>query len=179
MLKIRVFKQTNRYLLLSLCLLLNACVVLPLERDNINDPALQKIHHAFATTIDDAFNDPNENWTSGWLGNMWVNFHEGTQRGLCYQWKYRIHAGVKETVLSQGWQLTGIVINQGKKGEHHAVIIYDPKKITPDKIVNANTAQPVFVLDAWRRGKPDIYRVSDWLKLARNVHKPAHLISIL
>ena len=176
---IAVIRYFNQYLLLSLSLFLSACVVMPLERDNINDPALQKIHTAFAKTIDEALNDPNEDWTSGWLGNMWVNFHEGKQRGLCYQWKYRIHAGVKDTVLSQGWQLTGIVINQGEKGEHHAVIIYDPEKITAEQLVSANPAQPVFVLDAWRRGQADIFHVSEWLQLARHVYKPAKLISIL
>jgi len=164
--------------LLSLVLFLSACVTTPLEQDNINDPVLQKIHQAFAKTIEDAFNDPNEEWTSGWLGNMWINFHEGRQRGLCYQWKYRIHAGVKDTVLAQGWQLTGIVINQGADGEHHAVIVYDPSRIKPEQLVNADITQPVFVLDAWRRGQPDIYRVSEWLTLARHQHVPAKLIDV-
>jgi len=176
--KIAAIQYFSRHLLFSLCLLLSACVVTPLERDNINDPALQKIHQAFAKTVHDALNDPDEDWTSGWLGNMWVNFHEGRQRGLCYQWKYRIHAGVKDTVLSQGWQLTGIVINQGEDGEHHAVIIYDPKKMTPENLVSANASQPVFVLDAWRRGQPDIYPVSEWIQLARHIHKPAKLMAI-
>ena len=164
--------------LIFFSLLLSACVVMPLERDNINDPALQRIHHAFAKTIDDAFNDPDEQWTSGWLGNMWVNFHEGNQRGLCYQWKYRIHAGVKETVLAQGWQLTGIVINQGADGEHHAVIVYDPERIQKAQLLKASIKQPVYVLDAWRRGQPDIYPVSEWIKLARHHHVPARLIAV-
>ncbi len=176
--KILTIQTLKIYLLLSFSLLLSACVVTPLEQDNINDPALQKIHHAFAETITQAFNDPNEEWTSGWLGNMWVNFHEGKQRGLCYQWKYRIHAGVKDTVHAQGWELTGIVINQGADGEHHAVIVYDPTRIKPEQLVSANTAQPVFVLDAWRRGQPDIYPVSEWLKLARHQYVPAKLIDI-
>jgi len=166
------------YFVVTFTLLLSACVVLPLEQDNIKEPALQKIHAAFKQTITDAFNDPNEDWTSGWLGNMWINYHEGRQRGLCYQWKYRIHAGVKETVHAQGWALTGIVINQGARGEHHGVIVYDPKHVKPEQLVNANIAQPVFVLDAWRRGQPDIYRVSDWIKLSRHQNVPAKLIEV-
>lgn len=164
--------------LLSISLLLTACIITPLEQDNISDPALQKIHQAFAKTIIDTFDDPNEDWTSGWLGNMWVNFHEGQQRGLCYQWKYRIHAGVKETVHAQGWELTGIVINQAAHGEHHAVIVYNPEQIKPAQLINANMAQPVFVLDAWRRGQADIYHVSEWLKLTNHHYVPAKLIEV-
>ena len=173
-----LFHHCKFYLLLTLGLFISACVITPLEQDNINDPALQKIHQAFAKTIIDAFNDPDEEWTSGWLGNMWVNFHEGNQRGLCYQWKYRIHAGVKDTVHAQGWELTGIVINQGAKGEHHAVVVYDPDRISTQQLITANSAQPVFVLDAWRRGQADIYRISDWLKLARHNYVPAKLIDV-
>jgi len=158
--------------------MMSGCVVIPLERDNINEPALQKIHQAFAKTIEAALNDPNEEWTSGWLGNMWVNFHEGSQRGLCYQWKYRVHTGVKETVLAQGWQLTGIVVNQGAKGEHHAVIVYNPQQISSEKLLTANLSQPVFVLDAWRRAEPDIYPVSEWLRLDRHRLVPPKLMRV-
>ena len=161
-----------------LCLSLTACVIQPLQPENIKAPALQKIHLAFAKTVSDTLSDPSEDWTSGWLGNMWVNFHEGKQRGLCYQWKYRIHAGVKSTVHAQGWQLTGIVINQGANGEHHAVIIYDPMQIQAEQLLSAKTNQAVFVLDAWRQGQADIYHVSEWLQLARHVHVPAKLVNI-
>jgi len=160
------------------CLFLTACVITPIQRDDINDPALQNIQRAFSQTVSDALNDPDEDWTSGWLGNMWVNFHEGKQRGLCYQWKYRIHTGVKSTVHAQGWQLTGIVINKGADGEHHAVIVYDPKRIQTAQLLHATVKQPVFVLDAWRQGMPDIYFLSEWLQLARHIRVPAQLINI-
>jgi len=174
-LAIRLFRNS---FLLVLTLLLNACVVLPIQRDDIRDPALQKIHAAFSKTVTDAFNDPNEEWTSGWLGNMWINYHKGRQRGLCYQWKYRIHAGVKSTVHAQGWQLTGIVINKGANGEHHAVVVYDPTRLKTQQLLSATTTQPVFILDAWRQGMPDIYHLAEWLQLARHAHVPAQLISI-
>jgi len=170
--------QFIQYIFILSCLFLTACVITPIQRDNIDDPALQNIQHAFSKTVTKALNDPNEDWTSGWLGNMWVNFHEGKQRGLCYQWKYRVHAGVKETVHAQGWQLTGIVINQGADGEHHAVVVYDPKQIQEEKLLSANATQAVFVLDAWRQGMPDIYHLSEWLQLARHTHVPARLIHI-
>jgi len=171
--------QYNKgFFLIALCLALSACVIQPLQPDNINDPRLQKIHAAYSKTVTAALNDPNEDWTSGWLGNMWVNFHEGKQRGLCYQWKYRVHAGVKSTVHAQGWELTGIVINQGADGEHHAVVVYDPKRLQPNQLLTASIKQPVFILDAWRQGMPDIYPISEWLQLARHNHVPAQLIDI-
>ena len=160
------------------CLLLTACVALPIERENIKEPALQKIHQAFSQTVHEALNDPEEDWTSGWLGNMWVNFHEGRQRGLCYQWKYRVHAGVKSTVLAQGWQLTGIVVNKGADGEHHAVVVYDPKRIKTQQLLAASIDKPVFILDAWRQGQPDIYHLTQWLQLPRHIHIPAQLVNI-
>lgn len=176
--KISAIQFCRNCFFIILCLSLTACVTQPLQPDNIRDPALQQIHQAFAKTVAEALNDPNENWTSGWLGNMWVNFHEGKQRGLCYQWKYRIHAGVKSTVLAQGWQLTSIVINKGADGEHHAVVVYNPKYLQPKQLLNATVEQPVFILDAWRQGMPDIYRLQEWLQLARHVHVPAQIISI-
>ena len=178
MCKIPTIRLFQSCFVLLISLLLNACVALPIQRDDIREPALQKIHAAFSNTVTAALNDPAEDWTSGWLGNMWVNYHEGKQRGLCYQWKYRVHAGVKSTVHTQGWELTGIVINKGAKGEHHAVVVYDPKRLQANQLLSANTQQPVFILDAWRQGMPDIYHLADWLQLARHNHVPAQIIEI-
>jgi len=176
--KISVIQFCKKCLFVVLCLSLSACIIQPIQPENIHDPALQKIHHAFTETVTKALNDPNEDWTSGWLGNMWVNFHEGKQRGLCYQWKYRVHAGVKSTVREQGWELTSIVINKGADGEHHAVVVYNPRQLQASQLLNASTTQPVFVLDAWRQGMPDIYPISEWLQLARHVYVPAQLVPI-
>ena len=158
--------------------ILAGCVILPINQDEINEPALDNIREAMATTVAAALNDPDEEWTSGWLGNMWVNFHKGEQRGLCYQWKYRIHEGVKDTVHKQGWELSGIVINEGAKHEHHAVVVYDPKRITADTLLTATSGQPVYVLDAWRQGQPDIYHLADWLKLPAEVYVAAKLVKV-
>ena len=176
--KISVIQFCKNCLFVILYLSFTACVIQPIQPDNIRDPALQKIHQAFTKTVTTALNDPNEDWTSGWLGNMWVNFHEGKQRGLCYQWKYRIHAGVKSTVYEQGWQLTSIVINKGADGEHHAVVVYDPRQLHANQLLKASSTQPAFVLDAWRQGMPDIYLISEWLQLARHVYVPAQLAPI-
>jgi len=156
---------------------LTGCVVLPIEHDNLTETSLQAINKAYIQTVKDTLNDPNEHWTSGWLGNMWVNYHEGKQRGLCYQWKYRVHAGVKTTVLENNWGISGIVVNEGAKHEHHAVIVYDPVRIKKKDLLTATRHQPVYILDPWRQGQPDIYHVSDWLKLPAKTTVPARLIT--
>ena len=166
------------YLLLPILLILSGCVALPIQHDSIDDPALLKIEAAFAETVKQTLNDPNEDWTSGWLGNMWVNFHGEKNRGLCYEWKYRVHAGVKETVKNVGWKTLGIVINRGAEHEHHAVIVYDPKQSNVETLLQAKSGQAVYVLDAWRQGQPDIYSMSDWLQLASIVSVPAEIIEI-
>lgn len=172
-------RLTHRYGLLLLTLLaLGGCVILPIQHDAIEDPALLEIRTAFAQTVEQALNDPEQQWTSGWLGNMWVNFHGDNNRGLCYEWKYRVHAGVKDTVARIGWQATGIVINEGAEHEHHAVIVYDPKRVSEQDLLTAPHQQPVYVLDAWRHGKPDIYHLADWLQLAQTVSVAAKVIVI-
>lgn len=170
--------KTFRSLILLTIVSLTGCVALPIQDENIADPAFQQIRNAYIQTVNDALNDPNENWTSGWLGNMWVNFHEGKQRGLCYQWKYRVHAGVKDTVLRNSWEISGIVVNEGVKHEHHAVLVYDPRRIHKEQLLTAAHHLPVYILDPWRQGQPDIYHVRDWLKLPSETTVPARLITV-
>ena len=167
-----------RNLLLPILLGISGCVVLPINHDSIEDPALLKIKTAFAHTVEQTLNDPEQQWTSGWLGNMWVNFHGDKNRGLCYEWKYRVHAGVKDTVARVGWQSTGVVINKGAEHEHHAVVVYDPKQVDHRQLLSAPATQPVYVLDAWRQGQPDIYRMRDWLSLTPKVTIAAETIPI-
>lgn len=167
----------RKFFLLAL-LALSGCVVLPIHHDSIEDPALRKIKTAFANTVEQALNDPEQQWTSGWMGNMWINFHGDNNRGLCYEWKYRVHAGVKESVQAVGWRATGITINRGAEHEHHAVVVYDPKQITAEQLLSARPTQAVYVLDAWRQGQSDIYTISDWLQLPMTVSVAAEIIPI-
>lgn len=164
--------------LLLIVLALSGCVILPIDQDSIEDPALLRIRAAFAHTVEETLNDPEQQWTSGWLGNMWVNFHGDTNRGLCYEWKYRVYAGVKETVEAVGWRATGIVINKGADHEHHAVVVYDPAQVTPGHLLAARPGQAVYILDAWRRGQADIYTMNDWLQLPSSVAVAAAIIPI-
>ncbi|WP_126456525.1 hypothetical protein [Sulfuriflexus mobilis] len=167
-----------RTLLLSLLLTLSGCVVLPIHPDSIEDPALLEIKTVFANTVAETLNDPEQQWTSGWLGNMWVNFHGDNNRGLCYEWKYRIHAGVKKTVARVGWRTTGIVINQGAEHEHHAVVVFDPTRVGKKDLLSTPRNQPAYVLDAWRQGKADIYHLADWLQLPQTLTVAAEIIPI-
>lgn len=167
-----------RNLLLPVLLGLSGCVILPIHHDSIEDPALLKIKTAFARTVEQTLNDPEQQWTSGWMGNMWVNFHGDNNHGLCYEWKYRVHAGVNETVQRVGWRATGIAINRGAEHEHHAVVVYDPKQVKAENLLNAQAGQAVYILDAWRQGHADIYTMSDWLQLPMKVSTPAEIIAI-
>ena len=167
-----------RNLLLPILLGISGCVVLPINHDSIGDPALLKIKTAFSNTVEQTLNDPKQQWTSGWLGNMWVNFHGDQNRGLCYEWKYRVHAGVIKTVTQVGWQSTGIVINQGADHEHHAVIVFDPSRVSEQTLLSAPRNQSIYVLDAWRQGQADIYHLADWLKLPQTVTIAAKIIPI-
>ncbi|MDT8404309.1 hypothetical protein [Sulfuriflexus sp.] len=167
-----------RHLLLLVFVTLSGCVVLPLHHDSIEDPALLEIRTAFARTVEQTLNDPEQQWTSGWLGNMWINFHGDDNRGLCYEWKYRVHAGVQETVQRVGWQATAIVINRGAAHEHHAVVVYDPAQVSAGKLLAARPSEPVYILDAWRQGQADIYTMHDWLQLPMSVSVAAEIIPV-
>jgi len=139
---------------------------------------LKKISRAYETTIQAAHNDPNKQWQSGWLGNMWIHFSENEQRGLCYEWKYLVHAGVRNTVKEVGWESRGIAINENTRHEHHAVLVYDPSRVSASELLSAPSHSPAYVLDAWRQGKADIYTLSDWLQSNFKTESPARLFNI-
>lgn len=169
----------TRYVaLIVVALFLCGCVNLPLNNDAIDDPALLKISKAYEKTIQSARNDPEKEWQSGWLGNMWVHFSDSKQSGLCYEWKYLVHNGVANTVKEVGWQTRGIVVNEKQKHEHHAVVVFDPKRANPDKLLDASPQSPVYVLDAWRQGKADIYTMRDWLESNFVTTTPARIFII-
>ena len=144
-------------------LFLCGCVALPLHNEAIEDPALKQIALAYEKTIEAARNDTEREWQSGWVGNMWIHFKENNQAGLCYEWKHLVHEGVSATVKQVGWQSRGIVVYEKTPHEHHAVLVFDPGKVDENKLLESDSPQPVYVLDAWRQGRADIYHLSDWL----------------
>ena len=161
--------------LLAALALLAACSAVPLRPGQLQNPALRTIHTAFERTVEAAQDDPNIEWHSGWLGNMWVNFWKGDNRGLCYQWQQLVYNGVAPAARRVGWDATGIVINAGTRHEHHAVLVFDPRKVRRDALLTPEGRTHVYVLDAWREGQADIYRLTDWLKLPFAVESTARL----
>jgi hypothetical protein len=157
------------------CLLLIGCGHAPLRPDQATEPALTQIRTAFAQTVERAHQDPVVTWESGWLGNARINLLGGPRLGHCYEWRNLVYAGVIDTVHRVGWDATGVVISKNTYSEHSAVIVYDPKRVQPDELLSAGPGRPVFVLDAWRRGKADIYPMYIWLELSIIVRSLAQL----
>lgn len=166
-----------RNCLAALCVvvLLTGCGAAPIRADHLQDPAMQAIDTAFRNTVRAAHDSTKLDWHSGWTGNMWINFWRGNNRGLCYQWQQLVYTGVLPTVRRVGWKAVGVVINQGASHEHHAVIVFDPRRIDEKNLLKAPRSAPAYVLDAWRRGQADVYRLADWLQLAWVVQVPARL----
>ena len=146
-------------------LLLSGCAIQPLRHDALPEPELVAIRQSFERTVEAAHRDPNIDWQSGWLGNAMINLFGGTRQGLCYEWRDLVYDGVIPTVRRVGWEATGVVISKSTYSEHSAVVVYDPKRIRQEQILSATEKQPVYVLDAWRRGRADIYPMSVWLEL--------------
>lgn len=151
---------------LVLVVLLAGCAARPLSPDRLPDPELVRIHRAFADTLQRAYADPERRWHSGWAGNVWVNLAGERDLGLCYHWQRLVYRGVLPTVRAVGWHANGIVINKGTPHEHHAVVVFDPRQTDQDRILSDPENHPAWVLDAWRRGEPDIYPVAQWVRLS-------------
>jgi hypothetical protein len=160
---------------LALSLALIGCGHGRLRPDAIPEPALVPIQAAFERTLTQARQDPTIHWESGWLGNASINLLGGERRGLCYEWRDLVYDGVIGTVREVGWDATGVVISKDTYSEHSAVLVYDPKRVETATVLNAGPGQPVYVLDAWRRGEADIYPLHAWLDLALIVRSPAQI----
>ena len=164
--------------LVTLCVLLAViamagCHAPPLQPDEFDRPELVAIHAAFEDAVRAAHDDPTASWHSGWMGNAWINFRGGSTRGLCYQWQAWVYQHVAPTVVDVGWEAGGVAINVGTPGEHHAVVVFDPQLVSIDHLLESAGDVPAYVLDAWRRGRADIYRLDDWLELPLRVRRPA------
>lgn len=121
---------------------------------------LRAIHKAMEATIAKANADTKITWHSGWTGNIAVNAAD-TDRGLCFHWRDLVWEGVYPTIKQQGWEATGITISHGTLLEHHSVLVWDPRVVPRDQLLNRQ--RDVFVLDGWRRGKADVLRLDDWI----------------
>ncbi|HHC71817.1 MAG TPA: hypothetical protein ENK54_02890 [Thiotrichales bacterium] len=160
-------------LLLAAALLLGGCVTPPPPLERPPSP-LAEIASAFRETVEAIREEPDLHWHNGWMGNLWINTVGGANRGLCYQWQRRVYLGVLPTVRRVGWRAVGIVINRGTLHEHHAVVVFDERRIPLDTVL-ARPDQAIWVLDAWRRGEPDIWPLELWLEIPLRVSVPPSL----
>ncbi|MCP3905279.1 MAG: hypothetical protein GY715_16760 [Planctomycetes bacterium] len=146
------------------------CAAPPLRPAQIVDPDLRVIHDRFEEIMRDARRDPEIVWHAGPIGNLIVNYVGAEHYGLCYDWQELVYDEVLPTVEAIGWTATGIKINEDTKNEHHGVLVFDPRRVEAERILETPETAPAWVLDAWRRGRADIYRVNDWLALATTVY---------
>lgn len=143
--------------------------------DHTRDPRLARIHAALEDVVRTCKSRQDEDWYSGWMGNAWVNFRKGPARGLCYHWQSAVYDGVLPTVHALGWEAGGLMVHTDSYIEHHVVLVFDPSKIQADKILEAPPPRPVYVLDAWRRGEPDMFKLDDWLARDEDLARTAVL----
>lgn len=169
-----------RIICLGLIILIHGCASAPpLRPAQYGQPQLVEIHRAFARAVRDAHHDPDVHWRSGWAGNIVVNMSPQADRGLCYQWQQLVYVGVLDTVKRVGWHANGIVINKGTRHEHHAVIVFDPEVTDQDHILDTPDTNPAWVLDAWRRGKADIFTVRQWTELPLFKQVPPKITGVI
>lgn len=147
----------------SIVALLGGCYGPPPPLAAGDPPQLRAIQDAFTAAVRRAKTSDAESWYSGWYGNVWVNTAGGNNRGLCWHWQQMVYEGVVETVGRLGWDATGVALNTGTASEHHAVLVFDPMVIEREKILTATRPRQVWVLDGWRRGEADLWRMDEWI----------------
>jgi hypothetical protein len=140
----------------------------PLDCDKITRQPLKAINDAFIKAVADAHADPDIKWHSGWVGNTFVNTFGGANKGLCTDWQEMIYDAVAPVARKHGWDATGIIVDEHGRWEHHAVIVYDPRKIEWDKLLE--TPDGAYVMDGWLRGTPDTYPLGIWIQTELDNH---------
>jgi hypothetical protein len=158
---------------------LTACAARPAPIDPATapDPQVAPIAAAFERTVEALRDDPDLDWHAGWTGNIAVNLGNPKDRGLCHQWRDAVYRGVLFDVRAQGWTARGITVNHGYAGEHHAVLVHDPI-LGPGSMLPHPPETGAYVLDAWRRGRADIYRLADWITLPMRTNSAPALTDV-
>ncbi len=143
--------------------LLTGCLAerAPLDMNSQPDRPLGRIHAAMAEAITLARTDPRHEWHSGWWGNLVINTWGGNRVGLCYQWQELIYTAVSPVAQREGWEAVGLTVNEDRRGEHHAVLVYDPRLVGRSELLIRTSDS--FVLDAWRAGRAEVYITADWV----------------
>lgn len=173
-----------RRLMVVMCgVLLGGCAARPdrVDARSAPDPELAAIAASFQRTVERLKSADDAIWHDGWMGNIAVNTSTDrggvTHIGLCYQWRDAVYRGVVFDVKGAGWNCAGIAINRGTRHEHHAVLVARPD-LTPADLLPDPPERGAYVLDAWSRGRADIYRLKDWITLPFFREVPAELMDV-
>jgi hypothetical protein len=149
----------------------------PIDPATAPDPQILPIAASFERTVARLHADPELDWHAGWTGNLAVNLGGPDNRGLCHEWRDAVYAGVLFDVRAQGWTARGITVNHGRAAEHHAVLVHDPA-LPPAGLLKETPQTGAYVLDAWRRGRADVFRLADWLTLPLHIEVPPALTDV-
>jgi hypothetical protein len=125
---------------------------------------LAAIQKQFDTVIAEIHARPDEHWHAAWHGNIAVSVGRNQHFGLCWHWQEAVYAGMRPFVEAMGWQIHGVALNLGLATEHHAVVVFNPSRITLDELFTKPEPRPAWVLDGWQRGRSDIYAFDDWAR---------------
>lgn len=154
----------------------------PLDPTSLSeDPRRARVLVAYQQTIRRLVESDDENWHSGWIGNLFVNHLPGDHRGLCYHWQAATYDGIRDALALSRLEARGVAVAAQSRNAHFAVILFDPHQTLPDALLRPPSTPPArdpsgrsvytpgtpLVLDPWRRGRPDIYELQDWLASAR------------
>ena len=173
----------TRTVLAGLVLLVGGCTARPdrVDAANAPDPELAEIAASFERAVERLTSADDAVWHDGWTGNIIVNTsnNRGDARhiGLCYQWRDAIYRGVVFDVKGVGWNCGGVAINRGTRHEHHAVLVARPD-LSPQDLLPDPPETGAYVLDAWGRGRADIYRLKDWITLPFFQEVPPELVDV-
>ncbi|HLO42379.1 MAG TPA: hypothetical protein VK176_15260 [Phycisphaerales bacterium] len=140
----------------------------PIPPGEIAGHPLKTINDAFIKAVEDAHADPDITWHSGWMGNTLVNALGGNNKGLCTDWQELIYNAVAPVARKHGWEATGITVDENNRWEHHAVVIYDPRKVRWENLLEKPDG--AYVLDGWLRGRPDTYPLGLWIRTELDNH---------
>lgn len=162
----------SRALLLGVMLsggMLGGCTARPDRVDprTAADAEIAEIAISFERTVERLTSAEDATWHAGWSGNVFVNAFGGADSehiGLCHQWRDAVYRGVLFDVRRVGWVCSGIAINRGTRHEHHAVLVARPD-LEPGELLPEAPETGAYVLEAWSRGRADIYRLKDWITL--------------
>ncbi|MFN9133401.1 MAG: hypothetical protein ACK5XO_12095 [Phycisphaerales bacterium] len=153
-----------------------ACGPSRLAREQIlAEPRMAAVMDAYERVVADANASTSPRWHAGLTGNLSTNLFPTGNLGLCYHWQSIVFDTVAPVARSRGLQVTGIAHDRSTFAEHHAVVVFDPARISRDELLPPRTVPTrgvAFVLDAWRTGTPAGYDLDHWLGFAMGLSPP-------